>query len=120
MSDLAVPPPSLLRSAWLPILRIFVQRALPLLRQGTLISWFRTPELNRRVGGDPDSQHLFGIAWDLALVENIQSEAPERLEFTIAEVARALGLVAVPGDDTVHVQLFPAGTLGRFGIRFPQ
>jgi len=113
VSDLAAPPRSLLESAWLPIIRIFVQRAVPLLRAGTLTSWFRTPELNRRVGGNSDSQHLFAIAFDIV----------PAFPGLITDEARASGLTAVPTGSPVqfvHVQLFPAGMLERFGIRFPE
>jgi len=113
VSDLAAPPASLLRSAWLPIIRIFVRRAIPLLRAGTLTSWFRTPAMNRAVGGDPDSQHLFAIAWDII----------PGFPGLITDEARESGLIAVPTGSPVqfvHVQLFPAGMLARFGIRFPE
>ena len=114
---MAAPPPnSLLSSAWLPIILAFYWRAVALFfrfgGQLTLTSWFRTPEQNRAAGGNEESQHLFGLAWDIA--------APAALLPTVASFARAGGLVAVQERGHVHLQLFPAGALRRAGVTFPE
>jgi len=116
MSDLAAPPDALIRSAWLPILRVFYERALATWRRlgpsRTLISWYRTPERNRVEGGSDESQHLFALAMDFGL-------APNAVQLG-ADAARASGLVAVPKRTSLHVQLFPAGALARAGVTFPE
>jgi len=127
VSDLAAPPDALIRSGWLPFLQEFYRRAFQLWQQlppgRTLLSWYRTPERNRIEGGSDESQHLFALAMDFGipgLVAGIEAEAPERSEFTITELARFAGLIAVPKRGSVHVQLFPAGALARAGVRFPR
>jgi len=110
------PPTALLASAWLPFLIAFYWRALQVLfrflGQATVTSWFRTPEANRLEGGDVESQHLFGLAWDIA--------APAELLNAVARAAREAGLIAVVERRHVHLQLFPAGALARVGVTFPE
>jgi len=78
----------------------------------TVTSWFRSPSDNRRVRGDPDSQHLVGLALDVVPARGISrtslNEAAQRF--------REAGFVAIPKDDHVHVQTFPAGVLRQVGI----
>ncbi len=110
-----VPPPELLRSGWLPILRVFVSRLLPLIQLSLPLvptSWFRTANKNRDVGGDPESQHLFGLALDVD-----GSEEALRRAFV---AARRVGLFPVMGAGFLHVQLFPEGALARAGVTFPK
>ena len=69
-------------------------------------SWWRTVSRNRSVGGHPESQHLVGTAADACTSDN-------------ARAARQLaqrGLIAIDEGDHVHFQVWPAGTLARFGI----
>ena len=109
------PPASLISSAWLPFLLAFYWRAVRLFFQFRglgLSSWFRTPERNRIEGGSPESQHLFGLAWDITASRSVFP--------AVIAAARGLGLVAVDKRDHIHVQLFPAGTLARAGVRFPR
>lgn len=115
MSDLAGPPVSLLRSIWLPVLRIFVRRVILLIQympDETLTSWFRTPERNRIEGGDPESQHLFALAMDFAV--------PLGDLFADAATARSFRLIPDTSRGILHVQLFPAGVLARAGVIFPE
>lgn len=115
MSDLAGPPAVLLRSRWLPVIRIFVRRVVALMQwipDETLTSWFRTPERNRIEGGDPESQHLFALAIDL--------DVPPGDLATDAATARSFRLVPDISGGILHVQLFPAGVLARAGITFPR
>jgi len=65
-------------------------------------SWWRSLRDNRLVGGLPDSQHLLGLAADLA---------PDFTE-PVAQRLNAVGLVAVDEGDHVHVQLLPPGLVG--------
>ncbi len=108
------PPLELLRSGWFPYVAGIFQRVSLLLRivPGlTATSWFRTAATNRRVGGDPESQHLFAIAVDLDgsddALRRAQAEAPR------------VGLIPVREPSHLHVQLFPRGALARVGVRFP-
>ncbi len=115
MSDLSFPPAELLDSAWFPFISDFYWRGFAG-AQGfsglSVTSWFRTPEHNRIEGGSPESQHLFGLAWDLA--------APPASLSHLAQHMRAQGLIAVQERDHVHVQAFPAGVLARAGVTFPR
>ena len=102
------PPPELIQF-FRPVFEHFLPRAEMLARghpEAELTSWWRDRIDNRRVGGNPDSQHLFGFAFDLVVND------PEQT----AEDARRLGFVAVVESDHVHLQFFPAGTLRRHGF----
>jgi len=65
-----------------------------------ITSWYRDPRNNERVGGNRASQHLVGLAFDLA-------PAGRRL----TEILRSAGLIVVNEGDHLHVQVWPAGTL---------
>jgi len=96
----------------LPAIEGFVSSAVRLPLGGTTVtSWWRNPEHNRRVGGSPQSQHIFALAIDVA------GSAYQRRQ--IVRTATSLGLVAVDEGSHVHVQAFPAGSLARAGVRFP-
>lgn len=106
-----IPPAAWLASAWFPLIVRFYWRALRVFwsfRGLTVTSWWRSPQANRDVGGDPESQHLFGLAWDIAPAST-----------SLVREARAAGLTAVDEGSHVHMQLFPAGALARAGVRFP-
>ncbi len=77
-----------------------------------ITSWFRSPFENRRVGGDPDSQHLVGLALDLI-------PGKKSLDLAINEAASgfaAVGFVPVPAPTHLHVQTFPGGLLRPAGV----
>lgn len=108
------PPLELLVSGWLPYISAIVQRANLLLwavPSATPTSWFRSPEENRDVGGQAESQHLFGLAVDF-------TGDPGTIA-RLAGHALALDLTPVQERDHLHIQLFPAGALGRAGVTFP-
>jgi len=110
-----IPPPELLQSGWFPFISNFYWRAVAGaqgFRGLTVTSWFRTPEKNRIEGGAQQSQHLFGLAWDLS--------APRESLEHLAQHMAAQGLVAVRERNHVHVQAFPAGALARAGVTFPR
>jgi len=115
VSDLAVPPQSLIQSGWFPLIFEFYRRARSLAAVPGIrvISWFRTPERNRIEGGDPESQHLFALAMDLTMpLASLQSAGG---------IARSAGLVkSTTTSGSLHIQLFPAGVLARAGITFPR
>jgi len=119
VSDLAVPPASLLLSPWRPLIVAFVRKILRTLQFGPpgvfVTSWYRTPATNP---GSPESQHLFALAMDL----DVEPTFPFGRETQqLRDAARRAGLIAVPNLERgiLHVQLFPAGVLARAGIRFP-
>ncbi len=73
-------------------------------------SWYRDLEDNRRAGGQPDSQHLLGLALDVIGPKEV-------LEFFATET-RGVGLVTIEESVYVHIQLLGAGdarVLGLFG-----
>jgi len=109
-----IPPPELLQSGWFPFISNFYWRAVAGAQGFTglsVSSWFRTPAKNRIEGGAPQSQHLFGLAWDLTVRQGELNH--------LAQHMREQGLVAVQERHHVHVQAFPRGALARAGIRFP-
>ena len=115
LSDLAVPPPELIASGWLPWILNFYWRAVGLFRQfpgSAVTSWYRTPERNRIEGGSTESQHLFALAWDVVVPEPVRS--------AFEQAAERAALVAVREKRHVHLQLFPKGALARAGVRFPR
>lgn len=94
------PPPEIVHAAF-PALVEFLNRVINALwfvpGPIRLTSWWRTPQHNRAVGGHRASQHLLGLALDLA--------GP------LDEIERALrgaGLVTVRYGSHVHVQQFDA------------
>ncbi len=78
----------------------------------TITSWFRTPSQNRRVGGDPDSQHLVGLALDVIPAKGQSTLAINEAAQRFAQA----GFSVVPEPTHVHVQTFPAGVLRQVGI----
>lgn len=102
-------PPDELLEPFFPLYEYLVDR-LRLMSQVdpnlVYTSWFRDVRQNEIVGGSPQSQHLFGFAIDFT------TDSPEQM----SEVAKRLGLIPVIEWDHVHLQLFPAGLLERFGF----
>ncbi len=75
----------------------------------TLTSWHRTPAMNRNVGGDEESQHLFALATDWGGVSD---------KIAFMRAMRDMGLQAIDEGDHVHVQAFRPGVLRTYGF-FP-
>lgn len=77
-----------------------------------LTSWFRSPFENRRVGGNPDSQHLVGLALDVV-------PGKAHLQLAVNEAAGTFsefGFLPVPASTHLHIQTFPAGVLRQAGV----
>lgn len=94
----AFPPDDIVQASFhLPIR--FMLIVLPLINATgsphRLTSWYRTVSHNRSVGGQPDSQHLLGMAVDVS---------PQ-----LPWLALPHPLVQVQEGDHTHIQLFPAG-----------
>lgn len=107
------PPPLAISSQigfWIPgIWQVFVAAANRGLAEGgatQVTSWWRSPEENRRVGGNEESQHLLGLAFDAA--------APSLP--LLAGALRSVGFVVVEERQHIHVQAYQAGVLGRAGF----
>ncbi len=82
------------------------------LGETVVTSWFRSVDQNRRVGGDPDSQHLFGLAFDI-----VPGKGTSRLAINEAAGRFAqFGFTVVPDSTHVHVQVFPRGVLRAGGF----
>jgi len=75
-------------------------------------SWWRSPAENRRVGGDPDSQHLVGLALDIVpgkpAILLAVAEASDRFQ--------EAGFLVLPTRTHLHIQTFPAGLLRDVGV----
>lgn len=102
-------PPSEWRAPLWPLYSHLFSRIGPIVTMDTsslVTSWYRTPSENARVGGHPESQHLFGFALDVA------TDDPG----AFAQRARESGLEAIVEPDHVHVQIFPAGFLRSLGF----
>lgn len=106
------PPHDLVR-VWGPWIRELILRAnrIPPVGLVQLTSWFRTPDENAAVFGDQESQHLLGLAFDVAGPD-------DALRRAFAGALEA-GLIPVKETDHLHVQLFRAGVLGKAGVLFP-
>jgi len=102
-----IPPHDVIRAV-LPQLREFFWRLgqVEVPNGSGLTSWYRDPVQNRAVGGEAESQHLFGLAID------VYSPDPERLE----DNADAVGLVAVVFTEHVHIQALQRGVLASLGF----
>lgn len=77
-----------------------------------IVSWFRTPDFNRRCGGKPASQHLTASAADI----RVKGVAPEVLRAVVANLIRDKripegGIGIYP--TFVHYDI--RGTLARWG-----
>jgi len=84
-------------------------------------SWYRDPFHNAVVGGDPCSQHTYGLATDW------QRKPGSVGQPVFIARARTLGFVAVPvltrgvaSRTATHVQVLNAGTLARHSLCFPR
>lgn len=102
------PPPSVANplAGWIPgIWPVFVSLANRGLINGGatgVTSWWRSPADNERVQGQPQSQHLLGLALDVV------GPNPS----VLAGALRSVGFVVVQEGSHVHAQAFRAGTLG--------
>lgn len=65
-------------------------------------SWWRSRPENARVGGDPNSQHLLGLAVDIVGGSS---------NMVLAAKLGATGLIALNEGTHVHAQLYPAGVV---------
>jgi len=75
-------------------------------------SWFRSPLENRRVGGDPDSQHLVGLAFDV-----VPGKGATQLAISeAAQIFQRFGFTVDPTGTHLHVQTFPPGILRPAGV----
>lgn len=77
-----------------------------------ITSWFRSVGENRSVGGNPDSQHLFGLALDIV-------PGKKSVQLAINEAAGRFGeagFVVVPTSTHLHIQTYPAGLLRSAGV----
>jgi len=102
------PPPEFI-NAFSPVYIEFIERLIRIVEASPGIqftSWWRDYFQNLSIGGDPQSQHLFGFAVDLV------TPRPEE----VAQLAELLGMIAVVEIDHVHIQILPAGTLARLGF----
>lgn len=79
-------------------------------RAWTFTSWWRSPQENIRVGGDPRSQHLLGLALDIVPSDTTLSNLASAFKNYASDVLDT-PFVAVLESDHVHVQRFPAGAL---------
>lgn len=71
--------------------------ALCKLHSGSVTSWIRSKEHNRKIGGDPRTFHLSGMAADVVL------DSPSGNSSFIRD-ARLLGLQAIDEGDHIHVE----------------
>jgi len=102
-------PPQIFIESFFPVYVEFLERLGLIVERSDALeftSWWRDDFQNRSVGGDPESQHLFGFAVDLVAAR------PEE----VAHLADRLGLIPVIEMDHVHIQILPAGTLARLGF----
>ncbi len=77
-----------------------------------ITSWWRSALHNRAVNGQPDSQHLLGLALDIVFPKANARFVIDEAAATFAE----FGFVAVPASKHLHIQTFPAGLLRRVGV----
>ena len=74
-------------------------------------SWYRSPDHNAALGGNPQSQHLLGMAFDVVSDDWNAAERGFRAQgFTVVDETRT-------SAPHLHVQAFQAGALRRvFGF----
>jgi len=72
-------------------------------------SGYRSPKVNEKVGGSPQSYHMQGLAADIQSDMFSAYELAERIEFLALPVDK----VIVEYGDWVHVQIKPAGETNR-------
>lgn len=73
-----------------------------------ITSGFRSPRHNRRVGGDPESQHMLGRAVDLVML----NQDPKR----VAEAARRVGFRGIghyPKQNFMHLDIRAYSVMGN-------
>lgn len=104
------PPPAIVFAiaTWIPgIWPLFLGAANASLSRGDVVfSWWRSPQHNADVGGHPASQHLVGLAFDVASPSPIQ----------LAVALRGVGFTVIESTQSVHAQTFLAGVIEKSGI----
>ena len=84
-----------------------IDRAIERLPPGSVVtSRWRSEQKNRDVNGEPDSQHLLGLAIDVV--------GPDLA--AIAASLEASGLLAIPAPRHVHGQVLSAGIARQLGF----
>lgn len=73
---------------------------------GVFTSWYRDPASNAAVGGSPNSQHLYGLAFDLDYGVPDHRESP--VVAAASQSFRRRGFVPVAERSHLHVQTYPA------------
>lgn len=79
-------------------------------------SWYRTAADNRRVGGDPESQHQLGLAFDVAWSGPTDWELPDSWQSRCRRALVAQGFEVADEGDHVHAQVLKAGQARRLGL----
>ncbi len=96
-------PPRRFVQAFGPVYNAMVRAVGPVgstFPQAVVSSWYRDTAANLRAGGDFDSQHLAGFAFDV--------DTPDRRDYPgIAALGARAGFVTVIERDHVHFQTFP-------------
>lgn len=101
--SLQIPPEPFLSRLW-PLYRVLLGAAIRSVEGsgGTITSWYRDQLTNLAAGGQDNSQHRLGFAFDLG---GPDLSAIER------RAAQVWPGVVVREPDHVHVQLLPAGSI---------
>jgi len=79
----------------------------------SITSWIRTREHNARVGGNPQSKHLLGLAVDVVPDEDVP-------RFLFLQSARTMGFHYLDEGDHIHLQMLGPGDVPREVLDFFQ
>lgn len=79
-----------------------------------IISGYRSPAHNRKVGGAKASQHMEGRALDLAIPDGLTLDQFEGIALALARTTNLRGIGRYPSNSSLHIDIRPTTRIVRW------